>query len=54
MARHTWKWRQMKILRKLARKTEIIWDIDTLKVCVFSSHIVRDLKVCCDCMQPAV
>jgi hypothetical protein len=35
----------MKILRKLARKTEIIWDIDTLKVCVFISHVLRDLKV---------
>jgi hypothetical protein len=29
----------MKTLRKLARKIEIIWDIDTLKVCVLNPDV---------------
>jgi hypothetical protein len=41
----------MKILRKLARKIEIIWDIDTLKVCVFNSGVVCDLRFVSNCMQ---
>jgi len=32
VARHMWKWRLMKILRKLARRIEITWDGGILKV----------------------
>lgn len=47
MARHMWKWRPMKILRKLARRIEITWDGDILKVRVYVN--IKDIEGTCVC-----
>jgi hypothetical protein len=43
-----WKWRLMKILRKLAKKIEITWGAGILKVCVCVN--IKDIEVTFVCV----